>query len=105
MHKLCCFLLFSCITGVSWADAPPVNNTVPPCDNSAITRKPSCNMDSDSIKAPPETPQQKRVREKGVVVPPEIPAEGLPNREPNRAPPPKGEGAHPDPALEKNLSN
>lgn len=55
---------------------PPVNNTVPPCDNSPNSKKPSCDMDSDSVNVPPKMPQ-----ERGVIVPPDIPAEGLPNRE------------------------
>lgn len=105
MHKLLSLLLFSFIASVSWADTPPVNNAVPPCDNSAVTRKPPCNMDADSIKAPPETPHQKSVREKGIVVPPEIPAEGLPNREHQREPNRKEDAIHPNPNLEKNMTN
>lgn len=60
----------------AWADKPPVNNVVPPCDNSPNSKKPSCNMDSDSVNVPPKMPH-----ERGVIVPPEVPAEGLPNRE------------------------
>jgi hypothetical protein len=55
---------------------PPVNNTVPPCDDSPNSKKPSCNIDSDSVNIPPKMPH-----ERGVIVPPEVPAEGLPNRE------------------------
>lgn len=54
----------------------PVNNAVPPCDNSPNSKKPSCNIDSDSVNVPPKMPH-----ENGVIVPPEVPAEGLPNRE------------------------
>ncbi|MDP8567303.1 hypothetical protein [Methylophilus aquaticus] len=111
MQKLLHLLLVSFIAStafmanLSWADTPPVNNAVPPCDHSAVTRKPPCNTDSDSIKVPPETPQQKRVREKGVVVPPEMPAEGLPNREHHRAPTRKEDAIRPDPHLEKPMTN
>ncbi len=75
---------------------PPVNNTVPPCDESATSPKPSCRSDSDSIKTPPQP-----ANEKGVIVPPEIPAEGLPNREPNRRP----EDTQPTPGHERQFKN
>lgn len=89
--------------------APPVNNAVPPCDDTAQSKKPSCNMDSDSVNQPPKMPH-----ERGVIVPPEVPAEGLPNqdlrrqdpqRQPRTAP---GEPAPVDPAMQKpgnNLKN
>lgn len=67
-------------TATAWAappaKKPPINNAVPPCDNSVASQKPSCHIDSDSVNVPPRTPD-----ERGVVVPPEVPAEGLPNRE------------------------
>ena len=59
--------------------APPVNNAVPPCDETARSAKPSCNMDSDSVNQPPQMPH-----ERGVIVPPEIPAKGLPNQQQRR---------------------
>jgi hypothetical protein len=59
--------------------APPVNNAVPPCDESTHSKKPSCNMDSDSVNQPPKMPH-----ERGVIVPPEVPAEGLPNQDQRR---------------------
>ena len=65
-----------CVNAVA---APPVNNAVPPCDESVNSRKPSCNMDSDSVNQPPQMPH-----ERGVIVPPEVPAEGLPNQEQRR---------------------
>lgn len=75
-------LLFILVTGALssnvWA-APPVDNTVPPCDDAAASKKPSCNIDSDSVNQPPKMPH-----ERGVIVPPEVPAEGLPNKEQRR---------------------
>ena len=66
------------------ARKPPVNNAVPPCDDSVASRKPPCHIDSDSVNVPPEMPNQG-----GVIVPPEVPAEGLPNREKSRETPPE----------------
>lgn len=62
----------------AWS-APPVDNTVPPCEDAAISNKPSCNNDSDSVNVPPKMPH-----ERGVIVPPEVPAEGLPNQDKRR---------------------
>jgi hypothetical protein len=76
---------------------PPVNNAVPPCDNSPNSKKPSCDMDSDSVNVPPKMPH-----ERGVIVPPEVPAEGLPNREKD-IPPPR-EPMQPT-SFENNLQN
>lgn len=59
--------------------APPVNNAVPPCDEAARSSKPSCNIDSNSVNQPPQMPH-----ERGVIVPPEVPAEGLPNQQQRR---------------------
>jgi hypothetical protein len=56
-----------------------VNNTVSPCEDAAISNKPSCNIDSDSVNVPPKMPH-----ERGVIVPPEVPAEGLPNQNQQR---------------------
>lgn len=61
---------------LAWADPAPINNAVLPCDNSEHSGKPPCRSDSDSITVPAPT----RDERKGVIVPPEIPAEGLPNR-------------------------
>ncbi|HSI29404.1 MAG: hypothetical protein ACAH05_06815 [Methylophilus sp.] len=77
-------LMTSSLVNSAWAaekaakpgTKPPVNNAVPPCDNSPNSKKPSCDMDSDSVNVPPKMPH-----ERGVIVPPEVPAEGLPNRE------------------------
>lgn len=77
-------LLMSGTIGVACAappanPVPPVDNTVPPCDNAANRGKPGCHLDSDSVNHPP--PSQD---ERGIVVPPEVPAEGLPNQDQRR---------------------
>lgn len=48
-----------------------------PCDNLELTDKPPCDTDSESIKAPTPLPNEKD----SVIVPPDIPAEGLPNQD------------------------
>lgn len=70
-------LVVGSIVSVSWAEPPVSKPAVPPCDDTASTGKPPCTIDSDSLNQPPRTPQ-----ERGVIVPPDIPAEGLPGREP-----------------------
>lgn len=80
----CIALLMSGMVGAAWAappanPVPPVDNTVPPCDNTANRGKPGCNLDSDSVSPPPPTHD-----ERGIVVPPEVPAEGLPNQDQRR---------------------
>ena len=74
--------------------APPVNNAVPPCDEAARSTKPSCNIDSNSVNQPPQMPH-----ERGVIVPPEVPAEGLPNQQQRTLP---GDPAPVDPATPGN---
>lgn len=97
MRKLIILMLVMGFTvGTAWADKPPVNNAVPPCDNSPNSKKPPCNMDSDSVNVPPKMPH-----ERGVIVPPEVPAEGLPNRE---KPTPPKEPIQPT-SRENNLQN
>lgn len=83
MIVLLCSMTTSVLMNTAWsaekvkpATKPPVNNAVPPCDDSPNSKKPSCNIDSDSVNVPPIMPH-----ERGVIVPPEVPAEGLPNRE------------------------
>ena len=49
----------------------------PPCDNLETTDKPPCDTDSESIKTPAPMPTEKD----SVIVPPDIPAEGLPNQD------------------------
>ncbi|WP_025870928.1 hypothetical protein [Methylobacillus glycogenes] len=60
----------------------PVNNVVPPCDSSAKTSKPDCNTDADSLKQPPAMPGERD----SVIVPPEVPAEGLPHQQNEKMP-------------------
>lgn len=80
-------LLFLTVTMASpvWAAPPPVDNSVPPCSDAPNSTKPSCRMDSDSVNRPPSS-----TRDRDIVVPPEVPAEGLPNRnrDPGLQPPP-----------------
>ncbi|HSH88316.1 MAG: hypothetical protein ACAH08_02340 [Methylophilus sp.] len=107
MRKLILMILvMGPMIGTTWAadkpvskpaNKPPVNNAVPPCDNSPNSKKPSCDMDSDSVNVPPKMPH-----ENGVIVPPEVPAEGLPNREKD-LPSPK-EPMQPT-SFENNLTN
>lgn len=68
-------LMLTMTSSPLWA-APPADNTVPPCDNAPDAQKPPCSMDSESVNAPPEMPHGH-----GVIVPPEVPAEGYPNQE------------------------
>lgn len=70
-------LVIGSIVSISWAEPPASNPAVPPCDDTATTGKPPCNIDSDSVTLPPKTPH-----ERGVIVPPEIPAERVPDRQP-----------------------
>lgn len=51
--------------------------TEQPCDNLESTDKPPCDTDSESIKVPTPMPTEKD----SVIVPPDIPAEGLPNQD------------------------
>lgn len=51
--------------------------TEQPCDNLENTDKPPCDTDSESIKVPAPMPTEKD----SVIVPPDIPAEGLPNQD------------------------
>lgn len=64
------------------------DSTAQPCDNDRTTTKPPCNADSESIKVPKPLPNERD----STLVPPDIPAEGLPNRD--KAPTP---GADPSP--------
>lgn len=79
MQKIFTLMLVTgALASQAWA-APPVDNTVPPCDDAVASKKPSCHMDSDSVNQPPKMPH-----EHGVIVPPEVPAEGLPNQKQRR---------------------
>lgn len=46
-----------------------VDNTASPCDGSASTHKPDCNVDSESIKTPPKTLDEKN----GIIISPKKP--------------------------------
>ncbi|MPS49074.1 hypothetical protein [Methylobacillus sp.] len=72
---LAAFLMASVMVVGVQADPVPIDNTKPPCDRNPATGKPNCEVDSESIKAPPTMPRERD----SVIVPPEVPAEGLPN--------------------------
>ena len=46
-----------------------IDNTIAPCDDSAATRKPDCNVDAESIKTPPKTLDEKN----GIIIEPKKP--------------------------------
>lgn len=76
MQKLILSIAIIMMSSSALAEPQAIDNTLPPCDNSAAGNKPPCSTDSDSIKIPPKT----RDDNHGVIVPPEIPAQGLPDR-------------------------
>ncbi len=77
MYKI--FLLAIALASPSaFAGPPPVDNTLPPCDSSVSGPKPPCTMDSESIRVPPKTPNEGE----RIIVPPEDPVKGLPERPP-----------------------
>ncbi|HEY8118248.1 MAG TPA: hypothetical protein VIE91_03315 [Methylophilaceae bacterium] len=80
MHKLIFSIAVFLISSSTLAEPQAIDNTLPPCDNSVAGNKPPCSTDSDSIKIPPKT----RDDDRGVIVPPEIPAQGLPDRSQDR---------------------
>ncbi|MDI1309856.1 MAG: hypothetical protein PSV17_10560 [Methylotenera sp.] len=57
------------------AETSEMKNPMPPCDAVALRNKLPCNTDIQSIKEPPTTLDDS----KGVITPPEIPSEDLPN--------------------------
>jgi len=63
-------------TNYALAEPVPIDNTVPPCDNSPTGNKPSCNMDSGSVKTAPKMPDATD----GAIITPEAPIRGLPDR-------------------------
>lgn len=79
MQKLILSIAIILMSSGVLAEPSRIDNPLPPCDNSATGNKPPCSTDSDSIKIPPKTPDDSR----GVIVPPEIPAQGLPDRSRN----------------------
>ena len=48
-----------------------IDNTITPCDDLAATRKPDCNVDSESIKRPPKTLDENN----GIIISPKKPLE------------------------------
>jgi len=58
------------------AEPAPIDNTVPPCDNSSVGNKPSCNIDSGSVKTAPQMPDATD----GAIITPDAPVKGLPDR-------------------------
>lgn len=60
--------------------------TESPCDDSETTDKPDCDTDAESITVPEPMPTEKD----SVIVPPDIPAEGLPHQDKE---PPVGDDA------------
>lgn len=46
-----------------------IDNTASPCDGSAATHKPNCDVDSESIKTPPKTLDEKN----GIIISPTKP--------------------------------
>lgn len=67
-------LIFSLSSVV--VEAAPINNAVPPCDNSGTSGKPPCSIDSDAVIPAPKTPDATD----GAIIFPEKPTKGLPNR-------------------------
>jgi hypothetical protein len=72
MHKY--FLFVGLLASVSTvlAGPPPVNNAIPPCDNSSIEGKPPCSIDSNGVITAPKTPDETN----GAIITPEKPTEG-----------------------------
>jgi len=58
------------------AEPVPIDNTVPPCDNSPAGNKPPCNIDSGSVKTAPKMPDATD----GAIIIPDAPTKGLPDR-------------------------
>ncbi|BCM25204.1 hypothetical protein [Methyloradius palustris] len=82
MHKFLINSLFgimlalgSSIFSLSWAAIVTPDDSMMPCDKVKIDNKP-CSTDSDGVKRPEPVPTEKDT----IVIPPEIPAEKLPDR-------------------------
>jgi len=80
MKKLILSIAMIMMSAGALAEPPAIDNTLPPCDNSVAGNKPPCTTDSDSIKMPPKTHDD----DHGVIVPPEMPTQGLPDRSQDR---------------------
>jgi|GEM_PF-3822346 len=79
MYKYLLFLSLLASTSVGFAEPPPVNNAIPPCENSSIEGKPPCSIDSNGVITAPKTPDETN----GAIITPEKPTEGLPDRTQN----------------------
>lgn len=79
MKRLILSMVIILVSLSALAEPQAIDNTLPPCDKSVTGNKPPCSTDPDSIKIPPKSPDDNR----GVIVPPEIPAQGLPDRSQN----------------------
>lgn len=73
MRKL--FLLIITLFSTSVIGAPPVDNTLPPCDDSINGAKPPCTVDADSIMVPPPIPNEGE----NIITPPEEPVRNTPD--------------------------
>ena len=77
--------------------APPVDNTVAPCDEDQATPRPGCDMDDSSMIVPPQIPGS----EESVVEPPRPIEEGVPEDGPTSIPPPAPVPPKPKPPEEE----
>jgi hypothetical protein len=66
---------------IAMAEPQRIEDPEPSCDNLENTDKPPCKPDSEKPRTPGPTPAERD----GVIVPPDIPAEGLPHQ--NKEPP------------------
>jgi len=69
------FAFGSSILSPSWGASVVSDDSIMPCDKVRVDNKP-CSTDSDIIKRPAPVPTEKRT----IIIPPEIPAEKLPDR-------------------------
>lgn len=83
MHKFLVNIVFGLmltlglgISSVSWSAIVAPDDPIMPCDKVRPNNKP-CSTDPGIVKTPEPVPTEKNT----IVVPPEIPAEKLPNRE------------------------
>src|SRR5689334_24292209 len=95
MRKLLLTLWMMSITATAWSAPAPIDNTVQPCDSSQLTEKPPCNADAESVTIPAPTPD-----DRGSVIVPPAPKEGLPSQD-KKALPAKALSPNKKPGLEK----
>ena len=76
MRRLILALMALIIAPISVTAEPQrIDDIKPPCDNSKTTDIPPCETDSEGVENPTAVPNDP------VIVPPDIPAEGLPNQD------------------------